>query len=123
MAKVKVFFVDDTPTMPNYYVIRVNYEAFHYGPTVGSYNLIMARVMGISYADYLRLCRDEFGATIIGKNCYYPVAYFYKRGLVDKLCEELNARANLILFEYDHPDYPEHYNEVKKEEARRANHH
>lgn len=108
MAKIKVFYPDDTPTMPGYYMIRLNHEKFLCGPTVGSYNLIMARVMGLSYPDFLRLCRDEFGATIIGKNCYYPVAYFEKRGLVDKLCEELNARANLILFEHENPDYPEH---------------
>jgi len=121
MANVKVFYPDDTPTMPDHYIIRVNHDKFHLGPTVGSYNLIMARLMGVSYPDFLRLCRDEYGATIIGKNTYYPVAYFAKRGGVDRLCEELNARANMVLFEMEHPDYPEHREYVLEYEAAKEN--
>lgn len=112
----KIFTVEKSPIMEDYYIINVNHEDFHLESTSGSFNIIMARLFCISYADFLRLCRDEYEGEIFGKNTYYPVPYFYKRGLIDQLCAELNARANLVLFEYDNPDYPAHYAEVKRYE-------
>jgi hypothetical protein len=54
------------------------------------------------------MCRDCFGAEIIGKGSKYPVAYFkLSKGLND-LIEQLNARANLVLWEREHPDFEAH---------------
>jgi hypothetical protein len=74
--------------------------------------------MGLTYANYLRMCRDKYGAEIIGKGDRYPVAYFkLSQGLVD-LIEELNARANLVLWEREHPDFEEHAAYVKEKNPR-----
>jgi hypothetical protein len=74
--------------------------------------------MGLTYANYLRMCRDKYGAEIIGKGDRYPVAYFkLSQGLVD-LVEELNARANLVLWEREHPDFEEHAAYVKEKNPR-----
>ena len=94
--------------MPNHYVIRINHEKFKLGPTVGSYNLIMARLCGISYANFLRMCRDSFGAVIIGKGTYYPVAYFDDPLIARGMCEFLNAMATIVLWNDEHPDFEEH---------------
>jgi hypothetical protein len=74
--------------------------------------------MGLTYAQYLRMCRDCFGAEIIGKGSNYPVAYFkFSKGLND-LIEQLNARANLVLWEREHPDFEEHAAYVKEHNPR-----
>ena len=80
----RTFIVDERPK--GGYVIKVN-KSFY---TVGSYNVLCARTLNISYPDYLRLCRDEYGARIIGKNTMYPFAIFPTEGGAQKLSKLLN---------------------------------
>ena len=114
MKKIKCFEREESASYPGKYLIKPVYDNFHLTSTEGSYNVICARVMGLSYAQYLRMCRDCFGAEIIGKGHLYPVAYFkFSQGLMD-LIDNLNARANLILWEREHPDHEEHARFVKE---------
>ena len=53
--------------------------------------------MGLSYANYLRMCRDRYDADIIGKGCKYPVAFFEKNKKADELVSILNSKAKEIL--------------------------
>lgn len=108
------FYVDETPVVPDSWIIRVNHEALQLKPTVGSYNLLMARFLNLSYADYLRLCRDSFQATIIGKNTYYPVAYFKDKLLANELCRLLNARVEYVLCVKKTPDHEQHKQAIIK---------
>lgn len=118
MKKIKVFYKDESASYPGKYMIRADLEAFHLGYTEGSYNIIQARLMGLTYAQYLRMCRDCFGAEIIGKESQYPVPYFkFSKELMD-LIEQLNARANLVLWEREHPDFEEHAQFVKEKNPR-----
>lgn len=114
MKKVKCFVRDESASQPGKYIIRPIHENFFLESTEGSFNVIGARLMGLTYAQYLRMCRDIYGAEIIGKGDTYPVAYFnLSQGLQD-LTEELNARANLVLWEREHPNFEEHVNYVKE---------
>jgi hypothetical protein len=114
MKKIKCFEREESASYPGKYLIKPIYDNFHLIGTEGSYNVICARVMGLTYAQYLRMCRDCFGAEIIGKGHLYPVAYFkFSEGLF-ALIDNLNARANLILWEREHPDYKEHAEVVKE---------
>lgn len=59
----------------------------------GSFNVIKARLFGLSYPSYLRMCRDKYKAILKGKNGY---SYTYwrkedKDSLVE-LIKELNKR-------------------------------
>ena len=118
MKKIKVFSREESVSYPGKYIIRVDLDKFHLNYTEGSYNVICARLMGLSYAQYLRMCRDCFGAEIIGKGSMYPVAYFkFSEKLVD-LVESLNARANLVLWEREHPDFEDHAAYVKEHNPR-----
>ena len=118
MIKAKVFSREESVSYPGKYIIRVDLDKFHLNYTEGSYNVICARLMGLTYAQYLRMCRDCFGAEIIGKGSMYPVAYFkFSEKLVD-LVESLNARANLVLWEREHPDFEEHASYVKEKNPR-----
>jgi hypothetical protein len=99
-------------------MIRADLDKFYLKSTNGSFNVIGARLMGLTYAQYLRMCRDIYGAEIIGKGSLYPYPVFkLSQGLAD-LIEELNARANLVLWEREHPDFEEHAAYVKEKNPR-----
>ena len=83
--------------MPKKFFICPNHDRLHLEHTNGSFNIICARVMGLSYANYLRMCRDRYGADIIGKGCKYPVAFFEKNKKTDELVSILNNKAKEIL--------------------------
>lgn len=118
MKKIKCFEREESASYPGKYIIRPIHDNFHLNSTDGSFNIICARLMGLTYAQYLRMCRDCFGAEIIGKGSIYPVAYFkFSEKLVD-LVENLNARANLVLWEREHPDFEEHAAYVKEKNPR-----
>mgnify|MGYP007111740159 CR=1 FL=1 len=53
----KIFYKDESPYYPGKYLIRANLDPFKLKSTQGSFAVIGARLFGISYADYLRMCR------------------------------------------------------------------
>jgi hypothetical protein len=114
MKKVKCFEREESTSYPGKYIIRPIHDNFHLDYTEGSFNIICARLMGLSYADYLRMCRDCFGAEIIGKGSMYPIAYFKFSKQLNDLIDGLNARANIVLWEREHPDFEEHSEYVKE---------
>lgn len=118
MKKVKVFSREESVSYPGKYIIRVDLDKFHLNYTEGSYNVICARLMGLSYPDYLRMCRDCFGAEIIGRGSMYPVAVFKLTKQLTDLIDGLNARANLVLWEREHPDFEDHAAYVKEHNPR-----
>ena len=114
MKKVKIFYRDESATQPGKYMIRADLDKFYLNSTNGSFNVIGARLMGLTYAQYLRMCRDVYGAEIIGKGNPYPYPVFKLSQGLANLIEELNARANLVLWEREHPDFEEHAAYVKE---------
>ena len=108
MKKIKIFYREESPYYPGKYCIAINHDLFHCESTTGSFNILPARLCGLMYSDYLRMCRDCFGAEIIGKGSKYPVAYFPLSNELNALIDQLNARANLVLWEREHPDFEEH---------------
>ena len=105
---VKAFFADESASNPGWYLIRVDVTQIPFENTRGSLNVLPARLMNLSYAQYLRFCRDILGAKVIGKNKFYPVAYFKNDRILDQFVKLLNARAQFVLWEDSHPDYREH---------------
>ena len=114
MTKVKCFIRDESASHPGKWIVRPVLDNFHLDSTSGSFNVICARLFNLDYPQYLRMCRDCFGAEIIGKNSMYPVAYFKRSKELDALIDNLNARANLVLWEREHPDFEEHAAYVKE---------
>lgn len=110
---IKYFIKEESPYHPGKYIVAVNHDNFYCSNTSGSFCLIGARLFGISYAQFLRMCRDVYGAEIFGKNSKYPVAYFKLSEGLDVLLKELNTRAALVVWEREHPDFEEHKEYVK----------
>lgn len=115
MKKIKCFEREESVSYPGKYIIKPIHDNFYLERTTGSFGIIAARLMGLSYAQYLRMCRDCFGAEIVGKGSIYPVAYFPFSKELLLLIDNLNARANKILWEREHPDYEEHRKIVQNE--------
>lgn len=92
----KYFYLEQSP-INNKWIIKLDDSLFKYfDKPSGSYNVLPARVLGISYANFLRLCRTECGATIIGKNEKYPITYFERSDEVMALLKTLNLRMKLV---------------------------
>jgi hypothetical protein len=68
---------------------------------------------------YCRFCRDVLGAEIVGKGSTYPVVYFKKNQDVLMFVRLLNTRANLVLWEKEHPQWREHQQELAEYKEKR----
>lgn len=91
---IKLFTIEEHP---DGYKISLDYEAcdFERIKSKGSYNVPAARVLGLSYADYCRYCRDVHGATLVGKGTNFPLPIYKTRPYA--LVNELNSRTTKIL--------------------------
>lgn len=100
----KYFYLDTTPICKDKYVIRMNHELFPF-PTgiTGSYNVLIARILNLSYANFLRYARDRLGADLIGKGEKYIVPYFDNTDAVKQLVKLLNKRMEYIISERNDP--------------------
>ena len=106
----KYFYLDESPLYKDKYVIRLNKEdlCFQKGFT-GSFGVFPARLLGLSYVQYLRFCRDILGAELIGKNKKYVSVYFDRTDEVRQFIKLLNARAALAM---NYHNFPFEYKEV-----------
>ena len=123
MTKVEYFTLEESPYRPGKYIIRINFDKFPSQlSTSGSFNLLPARLLNLSYAQYLRFCRDMVGGEIVGKKSVYPIAYFDKTMTTNAFVRLLNSRMNLVIWEREHPDWREHQEFLAQKEAARYVH-
>ena len=118
MNKLTCFKIEESAYNSGKFLICPVHENFLLKHTEGNFNVICARLMNLSYAQYLRFCRDMCGATIVGKDSKYPIVYFPQGDRVQALCRLLNARANLILWNREHPDWKQHQEYLKIKNAK-----
>lgn len=100
----KYFYLDKSEYYKERLLIRTNPEKmpFPHG-TNGSFNILPARILNLSYSQYLRYCRDRLGADLIGKGYKYVVPYFTDTEEVRQLIKLLNARMKFIMNEQEFP--------------------
>jgi len=105
----KYFYLEESPFYKNKYIIRLNHELFLFPHgTSGSYNVFIARLLNLSYADYLRYSRDRLGAELVGKNTRYVVPYYDNNASTSALIKLLNTRMEYVMNEHEFPfDYAE----------------
>ena len=112
----KYFYLEESPIYKDKYIIRLNHDKFLFPTgTSGSYNVFIARVLNLSYADYLRYSRDRLGAELVGKQSRYVVAYYDKNQTTEAFVKLLNKRMEYIMHEHSFPyEYKEENGEVKR---------
>lgn len=108
MIKTKVFELEESGYQPNKYILIFHPDRFYSESTTGSFALMAARIAGLPYGMYCRFCRDVLGAEIVGKNSMYPIVYFQNNAATSAFVRLLNSRANLVIWEREHPDWKEH---------------
>ena len=107
------FYLDESPVYHNKFLIKSNIEKMPFpNGTLGSFSVLVARLLNLSYADYLRYARDRLGAELTGKNNKYVIAYFDDTKEVKALVKLLNKRMEYIMFEQEHP-----YELIQKEDG------
>ena len=120
MTKKEYFYLEESPYHPGKYTLRINFDVFPSPMTAdGSFNILPARLLGLSFAQYLRFCRDIVGGEVIGKKQMYPTPYFSKTVTTNAFVRLLNSRMNLVIWEREHPDWREHQEYLAKKEALR----
>ena len=90
----KAFYNGETLTN-SYRTIRFLDHDFIGFKKLGSFNVIQARLFGLSYPDYLRMLRSEYNATLCGKQGY-SYAIFKDSKDCDRICKELNKRWAIV---------------------------
>ena len=79
------------------WLIKINFDNLNEPIcTTGSYSIMPARTLGLNYADYLRLCRDNYNATLVGKGERYPIALFNSEKDAKKLLALINSRMKQV---------------------------
>lgn len=79
-----------------------NIPAFD-GQIYGAPAVLASRLLGLSFPQYLRYCRDVLGAEVIGRKKLYPVVYFTKTPAAAQLVKLLNSRMELLMSQYINP--------------------
>jgi len=91
--------------MKNYYIVNENNKIFFiscktldglpfFNPS-SSYNILKARLFDLTYASFLRMTRDIYGAQLRGKEGYIT-EFFMNKDKATILCKELNCRLNQL---------------------------
>lgn len=94
---MKDFYKIEQSPVHKKYLIKINFDNLKEPIyTNGSYSVMPARTLGISYAKYLKYCRDNYGATIVGKGEKYPIALFNSEAKAKKLLALLNSRMEMV---------------------------
>jgi hypothetical protein len=111
---MKIFTLEESAYQPGKYILLFHPTEFHSTYTEGSFAIMASRLLNLSYPDYCRLCRDEFGAEIVGKGQMYPIVYFKNTAKVQTLVELLNTRAKTVLHEREYCKQMEEITNVSK---------
>lgn len=90
------FFVDNHQDV--FYIKYRTLDGLPFTCPIGSYNVLKSRLFNETYPDYLRLARNNYGATLRGK-VGYMIEIFMDKAKAEKLCKELNRRLNKVLKE------------------------
>lgn len=95
------FFSEESAIERGKYLVRPDFDKLPKMYTSGSYAVLGARLLGLSYPDYLRYCRDAHNATLFGKNDKYITVYFNSKSDADGLAKILDAAAVKVMRELE----------------------
>lgn len=93
---MKYFKAEESMAYSGKYMLVPIHDKLPLTRTSGSYNILVARLLNLEYADYLRYCRDVVGAELIGKNSCYVIPYFSDLTKLNQLIKELDNRVDMV---------------------------
>ena len=80
------------------YIIEISKDVYKpFLGTTGSFTVLYARILGLSYAAMLRYLQDYYNAKITGKDGIYCVVRFDNEEDCKRVCDLLSSRWDQIL--------------------------
>lgn len=90
---MNAFFLDQLPWSEDEYIISNHFDEIEMPMIKTSYQLLKARLVGMTYKEYLEFCRDSLGArVIINHNHKWSSVYFKDTPNVRKFVGILNTK-------------------------------
>ena len=113
---MKYFSLQPHPVYQDKHIIYFDCPSKYFPKgTDGSYDVFIARLLGLSYPDYLRYARDRLGAELIGKNRRYITVLFNKNETTQAFITLLNTRLKFIINKRNFPyNYKEENGKVER---------
>ena len=93
MKYIKLFETPDGTYQPD--IQEIIFNEINY-PISGSYILFFPRLFNLSYADFMRMVRDRYNATLKGKSSYMTFIFKNKQEALEQLKEQLNDESGLL---------------------------
>lgn len=92
---MKVFFLESCPWDLDTYVISNNFDKLDMPMINTSYQLLQARLVGMTYKEYLDFCKYSLGAEVIKRpNQRWAFVHFKDTADVNRFIEVLNHNFN-----------------------------
>ena len=93
MERIDAYYLYEKPDMPGRYIINNNFDVIRFPKGGASLRLLEARLIGMTYTEYLTFCEECLGAIINKpKGHKYAGIYFEKIPVVEKFIELLNRK-------------------------------
>lgn len=91
--KINPYRLDERPGMNGWYIIVGDFTGLEMPKITTSYRKLEARLIGLTYEEYLIFCKESLGAIIKrGKNANYASIYFPNTEIVRIFIELLNRK-------------------------------
>lgn len=87
------YFMPEFLPWDDEYVVDITKEVYEFfGKTNGSFTVLYARLLGLSYANMLRYLEDHYDAKVMGKDGMYCVIRFPSEKKCLQFCNLLTLR-------------------------------
>lgn len=94
---MKYTYIDKNPYDETTFLLFFENNIEPFKPCSCCRHVLGARLLGLSYATYLRYCRDVYGAEIRGKGEKYPIPLFKSETKAKQLAELLDKRISELV--------------------------
>jgi hypothetical protein len=92
----RYFYLEKVKNAPGRVRIRCRNELMNVD-TGAWLEVLPARLLGLQYDEYLIFCKQNFNASIIGRQSLYPYPTFYRDEILRKFVKLLNFRLEYIM--------------------------
>lgn len=104
MTNVEYFTYRESTSPGEFVIVPKDYATFPFNTKAGgSYNLAPARVLGLSYPDYLRFLMTMFPNDVVvrGKRMIYATAYWKRDKMLHAFVKLLNNKLTLAMMKME----------------------
>ena len=94
-----IFYIQENGGI--YWVHYSSLDGLPFKKPCGSYNVLKARLLNLSYGDFLLLARNNYNATLKGRDGGYIVEFFQNIEDAKQFASLLNGRLNKVIEYYN----------------------